>query len=62
MKGDIDVLSSHNKGTIFWWMFKSPNLDFKSHNYDESEEQLEEVKVNSVYSVKAKSNIKHFTL
>ena len=62
MKGDIDVLSSQHKGTIFWWMFKSPNLDFKNHNYDESEEQLEEVKVNSVYSVKAKSNIKHFTL
>ena len=35
-------------------MFKSPNLDFKNKNYDESEEQIEEVHALEVYSSKTK--------
>ena len=62
MKGDIDVLSSQHKGTIFWWMFKSPNLDFKNHNYNARDESREEVKINPVYMTEAKSNIKQFRL
>ena len=50
MKGDINILSRKHKGTIFWCMFRSSNLESENLNYEESEEQVEELHASRVYS------------
>ena len=57
MSGDINVLSKKRRGTIFCCMFKSPNLDVESQNYDESAEQFEEVRASLVYSTLRHSTV-----
>ena len=57
MQGDINVLSKKNRGTIFCCMFKSDNLNVEGRNYDESIEQVEDVRARTIYNSNRKLNM-----